>query len=223
MLKINRIKETKMEFCMKTNIAILATSLLTLCSLTHAAAGPPETWYWRNPLPQGDRLASVVLWRWPLRRRLVSRPRDPFPKRTGLDAGKAGGGCLFPPRVLWQRPVCPGKTPPIDRNIARWRNVDAAEFGHHQSPECRRLWQRPLRRGRRRKYESRQRHSDVAGRYHLDAAECGHKPPALGRHLCQRTFCRRRREFRRRRNPDFTRRRHVDAAKFTGVDFGRFR
>src|SRR5437764_550630 len=60
MLKINRIKETKMEFCMKTNIAILATSLLTLCSLTHAAAGPPETWYWRNPLPQGDRLASVV-------------------------------------------------------------------------------------------------------------------------------------------------------------------
>ncbi|PYK01002.1 MAG: hypothetical protein DME23_05315 [Verrucomicrobia bacterium] len=47
---------------MKRVLAIIGTSLLiqTISPLTHAAADPPDTWYWRNPLPQGDRLASVV-------------------------------------------------------------------------------------------------------------------------------------------------------------------
>src|SRR2546429_9076550 len=51
-----------MEFSMKRVLAIIGTLLLiqTISPLTHAAADPLDTWYWRNPLPQGDRLASVV-------------------------------------------------------------------------------------------------------------------------------------------------------------------
>ena len=45
---------------MKESIAVITISILTVCTVTHAAGDPLETWEWRNPLPQGDRLASVV-------------------------------------------------------------------------------------------------------------------------------------------------------------------